>query len=317
MGIMKPIAISTFRIPAFFRKALFGLVTLCFLPTLAVLLVGFLNRWWALADSFSHFRMHAVLGLALAGLAYAIFRARRLALVAGAATALGVFGAAPALPFWPQGDDTETAKLKVVQFNTLFSNPTPDTSFAWIASAAPDVVMLQEVTTANTVKIRDALATALPYHVTCAFKAPFSVTVMSRLPKLGQGCVDGQGLAWMRIDVGGRPVTVVSFHAHWPAPFGQWAQVGLLSDALAALPQPVIIAGDFNAAPWSETVRRVAAASGTELVPGFRLTLRMARVPFLPIDHILISPQLSAAHVHTGPPIGSDHLPVVAEIGLP
>jgi endonuclease/exonuclease/phosphatase (EEP) superfamily protein YafD len=299
------------------RKAMLFLVTLCAMPTVVALLAGFLNPWFALADSLSHFRLHAVAALMLAAAAYSVFGAWRLMVTAIAAAALGLFGAVPALPFWPQDADVNGTKLKVLQFNTYLHNRTPEKSAAWIAGNAPDVVMLQEVTEANTVRIRDALAALLPAHATCKFSGPFSVTVMSRHRKLQEGCVTGEGLVWVQIDVGGKPVTAASIHTHWPYPFGQWAQVDKLTADLAKLPQPVILAGDFNAAPWSETVRRVARASGTELVPGLRLTLRMARVPMLPIDHILVSPGLSATDVRVGPVIGSDHLPVVAEIGLP
>jgi len=62
---------------------------------------------------------------------------------------------------------------------------------------------------------------------------------------------------------------------------------------LRGLAGPVILADDFNAAPWSHAVAKVAEASRTKMVPGIRMTIDVNAIPWLPsvpipIDHALL-----------------------------
>ena len=145
--------------------------------------------------------------------------------------------------------------------------------------------------------------------------------VLSRFPKVAEKCLSRLGLVWMTVNIDGKTLTVASLHLHWPYPYGQWQQIEDLRREFAAMPRPVLIAGDFNAAPWSESVRRIAEATSTQPLPGLRLSLRMGSAgigPYLmlPIDHILAPAGTSIGSIKLGPPIGSDHLPIVGLIGL-
>jgi endonuclease/exonuclease/phosphatase (EEP) superfamily protein YafD len=80
---------------------------------------------------------------------------------------------------------------------------------------------------------------------------------------------------------------------------------------------PVIVAGDFNATPWSHGMRPLVAAGlrDTQLGHGFSATWQR-RIPIfaIPIDHVLVAGDLTAAARWTGPDLGSDHRPIVAEL---
>ena len=85
---------------------------------------------------------------------------------------------------------------------------------------------------------------------------------------------------------------------------------------MAKIPQPVILGGDFNAAPWSHSVSKLAKVTKTSLLPGLRFahSIRVIRgLPkvALPIDHILL-PEGAKGSAKVGPFIGSDHYPVIA-----
>jgi endonuclease/exonuclease/phosphatase (EEP) superfamily protein YafD len=128
------------------------------------------------------------------------------------------------------------------------------------------------------------------------------------------GCA--RGLAWARLQTEEGPVTVASIHMRWPWPHNQARHVEDLREVLAALPEPLLIAGDFNNAPWAHSVDTIAAITGTRITEGLRLTFdRPVFWPGLPLDHVLTSEDLLAeteAHL----PLGSDHTALITRVNI-
>jgi endonuclease/exonuclease/phosphatase (EEP) superfamily protein YafD len=83
---------------------------------------------------------------------------------------------------------------------------------------------------------------------------------------------------------------------------------------------PVIVAGDLNATPYSPIFRSFLDVSGLkDSREGFGWQPSWpAYFPllWLPIDHILVSPEIQVHNRSTGPYIGSDHFPVFAELSM-
>ena len=83
---------------------------------------------------------------------------------------------------------------------------------------------------------------------------------------------------------------------------------------------PVILAGDLNITPWSYKFSEFLKISGLkDSSKGFGLqpTWPVGNPLLLtPIDHFLISKNLTVIHRYTGPDIGSDHYPVIMEIKI-
>lgn len=288
---------------------------------IVVQLAGFAQRLHPFFDSLGHFRLHFAVLLAIGVALLLLTRRWRLAFAGALTLAASAFMMQPALCCEAP---VPRVSLTLVQFNTLFSNPEPQLILDQIAAVKPDVVTLQEVSR-NTRVIMDRLAADYPSQVLCRFQGVGDVAVLSKHPVTRTWCEAGSGLAGLRIQLDGREVAVASIHLHWPYPYGQAAQVEDLLRQLAALPQPIVMAGDFNAAPWSAAVTRLTEASGTSVAPGLRLTLKLAGglsrfgippQPLLPIDHVLV-PRGAAVSVSVGDDAGSDHLPLIAGIGLP
>lgn len=306
------------------RRVIIFLVVLAALPVVALLLASLGSSYLPLADSFAHFRAHYLVLLLLALLVSAILKATKLAAIVTAAIAIGLWSTYPAWPgLSPLGSepqDENPRQFKLVQFNTLFKNPTVDRSAQWILAQSPDFVMMQEVSS-KTLAIYDQLGHDLPFGVVCKFATVGGVAVRSKHPIATQFCKEKEGFVWAQVNVDGKAITLSSLHLHWPYPYGQWQQLQTLEADFRAMPRPVVLTGDFNAAPWSAAVSRVANATDTSVVPGFRLTLRMGAaglgpVTFLPIDQVLLPPSANVTEISAGPPIGSDHLPVIAEFTL-
>lgn len=314
-----PVAI--FGPESILRRALVLLVALPTWALAALIGLSFLAPYLPLADSVAHFRLHLSLALIAACLTLALLRARLVAGIAlGVATA-GLIGLGPAWPRWSATAETSaTSGISVMQLNLSYRNGVTERVVALIRERRPDFVALQEVSR-RTEPVLDALRHDYPHRVQCDFVAVGGVAVLSRHPLAdgrNSGCAGRDALAWLRASVDGRAVSVASLHLHWPYPFQQHQHITRIRQPLEAIPKPVIVGGDFNAAPWSHAVDRIARATETGVTGGLRFTYsgqftRWGLPLALPIDHILHPDALSSRNVGLGPDVGSDHRPVIAE----
>jgi endonuclease/exonuclease/phosphatase (EEP) superfamily protein YafD len=97
-------------------------------------------------------------------------------------------------------------------------------------------------------------------------------------------------------------------------------QLAFAAEWALAQSGPAIVVGDFNATPWSHAFRGLLAS--TDLANsqrGFGVQASYsAHTSFLfrvPIDHLLHTPDLAVLDRRLGPAIGSDHFPLLVELG--
>lgn len=83
----------------------------------------------------------------------------------------------------------------------------------------------------------------------------------------------------------------------------------------------VVVAGDFNATPWSRAFATMMNASGLcDSRAGFGLQATRPADGWLlriPIDHVLTSCAIGVVDRRVGPAVGSDHLPVIVDLAIP
>ena len=299
------------------------------------LLAGLFGRAaWPL-DLFAHFRIqYAALFIALAVLLLIL---RRFVLASVAAIGL-IVSAVPLFPYLV--GDTEhavaaaspTDDFRLLTFNVWFRNPDMARVASYIEGSQADAVVLQELTPSQAEALLPLLPTYPHYHIE---PSRMGAAVFSRWPVLsaesvplakggGKGAVEGAIAARMQIDWRGIPVTVLGVHLNWPlGPRNsvfrneELATVAALAKAQQG---PMIVAGDFNLTPWSEYFRGALAESGLhDAARGFGLH-RSWPAQFAPlairIDHCLLSPHWRSIAVDIGPSLGSDHLPLVADLRL-
>jgi endonuclease/exonuclease/phosphatase (EEP) superfamily protein YafD len=132
--------------------------------------------------------------------------------------------------------------------------------------------------------------------------------------------------AWLELP-GGRRLRVDVIHVMAPVggpqPQGWEAQINAVRDELAREPRPLLAVGDFNAT-WYDWhfqallhvgLRDAAVVAGQ----GWRMTWPRNQAPVLPymrIDHILISPGVSLERYGVGQGQGSDHRSLLATISV-
>jgi vancomycin resistance protein VanJ len=237
-------------------------------------------------------------------------------------------------------------QVRILAYNKFFDNRDARPLAELVLSVVPDVVVVEELTGGYA----DGLARLL------GGRYPFSVAgdgsgIFSRLPILDPRAfrlrTGGYGLHHVRLVVGDRPVSLFSVHLRSPQlrteeleealpplvrGFGAPArelELERLIDEVAAVPDPFILAGDFNIPAGSRPYRRFPTrwrdAFG-ERGSGFGHTWPTGRsawggrlaVPFplVRIDYVLSSPELVPERAWVPWIDGSDHLPVVAELQL-
>ncbi len=285
--------------------------------------IGLLAPLSPFADSVGHFKFHLAVLLLPSSLAilYLGYRKRgSILLLLSLIAFLTIDFTSGKISF---SEEKRRGEITLLQLNLKYSNQSFKKISNLIKEHRPDILVLQEVSETNR-KTIDSFAERYPHRVHCPFAAIGAVAVLSRLPVTDNddhGCAVNEGLGWLRIKIEETEITIASLHLHWPYPFGQDKQIKALKTILQGLPQPVILAGDFNAAPWSHAVTQIAKATNTQVVGGLRFTLQKSLfrglIPIrLPIDHLLTPKNIAIREIMTGANVGSDHLPVISRLVL-
>ena len=280
----------------------------------AALVLGFLGHHLPGGDSLAVFRPEiAVMTLMFCAVAWRF--GARVTPGTGAVAALLSLGSI--VPFLGPGPDVTEPDLILRQHNMLYTNPQRGVLTADLANGPADVVTLQEIGDRNLAALEELSSVYPAYHI-CRYERG-GVAVMARGvgQQIASGCAERTELAWMRIETPSGPVTVASVHLRWPWPLPQFWQVDLVNEEVARLPQPVVLAGDFNIVPWAAAIARIAQAAEGEIARGVAPTYTIGPLwPAFRIDNVIV-PAGGLAAVSVTERLGSDHRGLIARIDLP
>lgn len=277
---------------------------------------------WPL-DLFAHFRVqYSFLFLVVAILLFAL-RAPAL----GAASVIGaVVAAIPVVSYMgaPTAHaDAGAATFRVVAFNTWFRNHDYGAIGRFLERLQPDVIVLEELSREEGERL-GAYLHSYPY----SHNDPrhYGAIVFTRWPIVSAETLamdNGPArAARVTLDWHGTQVTVLGVHLHWPlGPNNSRrrnAELEGIAAFAAARTEPLIVAGDFNITPWSQHFRTALRRSGLHdcaaghgLAPSWPAQLPLVGIR---IDHCWASRHWRATDVRTGPALGSDHLPLIADL---
>lgn len=214
--------------------------------------------------------------------------------------------------------------LTVLALNTWHVHGEVKRLERYLMTGPADVIVLQEIGPDKRA-VLPRLKAAYPFQVDCADEWPCSLALLSRVPLeaagVGRVGADRPGagyvpaFVWARL---GTSMTIIGTHLHRPSrdPWLHERQVAALGQLVHHIDGPVVLAGDLNTSPWSNAFRKLRATTG--LAPASMLTPTWpawpVAMPQVALDHILVSGELSVISSGTGPAVGSDHLPVWAQI---
>ncbi|MEI6675537.1 MAG: endonuclease/exonuclease/phosphatase family protein [Verrucomicrobiota bacterium] len=280
------------------------------------------GQWWML-DLCNHFQAQYLVFQVLCLLGLLVLRRWRWALVP--AVFLLVPGWYLAPYYLPCATTTQpTHPLRVLSFNVLNTNTRYADTVRWVQASNPDIAFFPEVSHSWVAGLAPLKAT-LPHTIMHAQTDNFGFAVFSKYPIVAQDLIPsvilGVAMVQVTLEIDGRRVLFVGVHPASPLSasytHGRDAALKDLAERLRHEPLPVIVAGDFNATPWSQAMRPLfeAGLHDTRWGRGFSATWRRDLVLVaIPIDHILTDPRITTQTRWTGPYLGSDHRGVVADL---
>jgi endonuclease/exonuclease/phosphatase (EEP) superfamily protein YafD len=282
------------------------------------------------ADLPSHFPVYILLASPL--LAAGVFILRQPALLmfpAMMAAGIAFVQVYPFLSLSPPPRPAAAANsFKLLQINVYTGNRDTAPFAALVETENPDIIVIAEVNSAFR-KRGGMLAGSYPYQ-----HYFHQTAVLSRLPLDRIEVAASEGVLsrpqFFRVSFSGRFFTLATFHAASP-PAGlgrrnlEFAEFGaLVRDMRRAgrIRDPFVFAGDINVTPYAAAMKKLAAEldvrnarEGMGLLHSWPVWLP---APLrIPIDHVLVSADMQVLDYRPGPPVGSDHLPTIAVLGLP
>jgi endonuclease/exonuclease/phosphatase (EEP) superfamily protein YafD len=298
-----------------------GLAALSVLALLVSVLASF-SGVFAPLDVVADLRAQLALGSAFAILLSLLARAGTLAVAAGiASVAFNLVVMAPhyPLPTWPVTAEATGADggFRVLHLNAWRENGRLEAVPGFLRAQGADIVVLLEATPALMAALT-GLGDLYPYRADCAGTGRCGLAILSRrpltsvtfTPRVVRPGEEAPPIAVARIE--GLAATLVATHPARPWE-GQGADMAALLRRLRGIEGPVILSGDFNAAPWSASMQHFLQQSGLVRAGRSWGTWPSPMGPLgIPIDHILVSPWVPAQGVRALAAPGSDHRAVLA-----
>ena len=272
--------------------------------------------WWGF-DLLANFRVQMAAGtlalILILGLAGSLPGA-------GLAAVAFLINAAVIAPLFLPASEASRSELTVLSFNLLSSNDNYEEVLEYVLESEADVVFLHE----GTAEWEAAIAEArLPYEMVSTRAPEFAFGTIALVPD-GAETVD---YGFARTDPRAIEVRWEGFALlgiHPLAPVSERSaelrdeQLAFAADWARRVRGPAIVAGDFNSTPWTHAFRTLFGDedfTNTQRGHGFDATWRAGTIWQVPIDHIVVTSDLTVIERELGPALGSDHLPVFAEIG--
>jgi len=307
-------------------KLLRVIIVLGLVAGAALLALGIAAHWYPALDIVNNgLPFLALGGVVLLSLAFA---ARNRSLITAAAAFLavtfalllsGLSGAAPQAP------GSAERFMRVATFNLWGRNDHHLKTVAqFLAETKADAVVLEEVRGHHAAFI-ESLAAQYPYRV-----GDNGLVILSKHRIVNDGRIDRSGepfwmsliIRWVRLDVNGKTVELAGVHLARPFyPELHRADVATLTSFVEGRKDPLIVAGDFNMAPWTVQLKTFTKETGLGRFNTFYPTWPMRwrsvpLLPLLPIDNVFASRDFAKIDTKVGPRLDSDHRPVIADIAL-
>jgi len=289
-----------------------------------VAILGFGPRDWWLCDLFANLRMHALLSMLLSIPVLFILHERRAAgIVAATTLIIGALSFQPLIGSAAAGPAT-TAALSVMSFNLSATIRSPDEVRRYLEGTPADIVILQEYTPGWHGQLA-GLSRRFPHVVVEPKTGYFGIAMFSRVPLAGAeaSLFPGTDVPFITAtaELGDRRLSLIGLHLDWPMVRSSFtARNRQIEHLLSMAPESAFVAcGDWNMTPWSRWYRTLEAAGlhdgdpGNRLLPTWPTRLRWLGIP---IDHCLASGDVRIVSKRVGPPLGSDHRPILVGISL-
>lgn len=294
-----------------------------------------LNQWWIRIWDFPRLQLLIV----MVALAIALLLTDRktrpwLPLALAFLSAWQVTRVYPYTPFAP--DEVELVAgsgadrgdcFSVFSLNVLQTNRDYDKTAKLIGELDPDIVLLMETDTAWVEAMRPALA-GYPDQLSRPLANKYGLHFATRLPMSDARIRDlaqrDTPSVFATLSAGSQQFRLMGLHPRPPQP-GQDTEERDAEIVMAAKESqeaglPVLTLGDFNDVAWSDTTRlfkRLGGFLDPRVGRGTYSTFPADMVWLgWPLDYLFVTEEFLMAEMRVEEPVGSDHLPVYAEMCL-
>ncbi len=214
--------------------------------------------------------------------------------------------------------------LRLVTFDIGRGNERFDHVADFILGAHADVVLLQGVSCSASErlipKLKPTYPNALVSATSCAGQA-----LLAKRPWLAGGQVTTRArqplLVWARLQWGNRVFTLTSVHLSGSLmPSEQAADIGRLQSHLQSQGAAHIVAGDFNVTPFAwkfAQLQNIGLGQFATYVATYSPSWpARSPLPLFLTDNVLATEGFARVSIATGPPLGSAHRPLIADIAF-
>lgn len=292
-----------------------------------------LSGWLWPAELLCHFRLELGLALALLSGSGLIVQAWRPAILT---LLLALFAVWPALPLVLPADEPAPAggSLRMASVNLLWGTELDLPLLDWLEREQPDVVFFCEIDPRRKELIARLAGLGWPHqHLIPGEDAwdddTWGRALVSKRPIHGFQVQEPGSLLDGVVEFEGRPLRVIGAHPMRPGYMHDTARrnvtLARLGELAAGSPA-VVVLGDLNVTQfsprWDELLeggRLSDTRRGRGLMGSWRVQIPKLGwkppLPRRPLDHVLLGDDLVVVDRRLGPDLGSDHLPVVADVG--
>ena len=210
--------------------------------------------------------------------------------------------------------------LELITFNVWSKNKNLDQVAAWLLAQDADIVVLQEISDQNRPFFNGALSKTYGHIYDCGCNELLIASKSAWVDAGGQGRTDDvPSMSWLRFPDGkGGSYRLVSLRPIYPKhPSQQARHYAWMDREFQNTSRTSILVGDFNLTPWSYKLQHFASESGLRRHGTWASSWSADVGGGFLIDNVFSTPDVTSISFKTGPNLGSDHFPIIAELVLP
>jgi endonuclease/exonuclease/phosphatase (EEP) superfamily protein YafD len=302
------------------RRILVRIVWIAWAVGLAATALGFTAAWIAAFDLVNEARPLDALGAVV--LLLCAIGLREWPLIRPTAALAMLHAGLLLLPWARAADSAPNAPpaLRLLTFDIGADNERFDDIADFILGSSADIVLLQDVSCSAADRLMPKLRAAYPN----AFVPADSCAGQAMLAKRPWGEV-GQSitatrkplLVWARFQWGNRGFTLTGVRlADAIAPNEQAGDARRLLAHIETQGGAQIVAGALNLTPFAWKFAQLQNAGLGQHATYLATWPARWRVPLFLMDNVLSTEDIASVRVTTGPPLGSDHRPLIADIAF-
>lgn len=296
---------------------------------LLVTAISALTQWWWVLDLFTHFRVQYILfGLLILPL-YFWLKQYYIALIITLVVAIH------AVSLWPylhapraHAERSGDGAMSIMFANVYYKSEDLKLLTYSISQAEPDVFILAELQPRAFTYLSEYYKTEYPEQEYAQGEGAYDIAIFSKVPtdelKSLYFTPENPSI-YAKFMVEDEPLHLLGIHPHSPvtAEYTKMRNVDLQQavNYVNNLDGAVVVVGDLNTtqfSPFMQQLMKESKLEDTQLEFGLQPSWHSGapKIFRIPIDHVLVTPEVDVVMRKLGEKTGSDHLPVIVELNV-